>query len=143
MKSKALLPLMEQLTMVLVFALTAALCLQGLTLADRISRRQEDQKQAVIMVQNAAEMLKHTSGDFVQSAGQLGGQWDGLGWNIPYDASWQPLADSGNAVYLLNAVPVETDNPFLGSARIRVLREEEILFEITVSWQEVNVDEDV
>ena len=38
MRSKAPLALMEQMVMVLVFALAAALCLQAFALADRISR---------------------------------------------------------------------------------------------------------
>ena len=43
MKSKAPLALMEQLVMVLVVALAAALCLQAFTLADQISRRNAEQ----------------------------------------------------------------------------------------------------
>ena len=40
MRSKAPLALMEQMVMVLVFALAAALCLQAFALADRISRQE-------------------------------------------------------------------------------------------------------
>ena len=94
MKSKIPLPLMEQLIMVLVFALTSALCLQGFALANRLSGQQESQAYAVIAAQNAAEVLKHVSGDFEQAAGQLGGHWDGGVWSISYADSWQTLSDS-------------------------------------------------
>ena len=46
MRSKAPLALMEQMVMVLVFALAAALCLQAFALADRISRQNAERDQA-------------------------------------------------------------------------------------------------
>ena len=61
MKNKAPLPMMEQLIMILVFALTASLCLQGFSLADRMSRRHEAREQAVVLAQNTAETLKACS----------------------------------------------------------------------------------
>ena len=140
MKSKAPLPLMEQLIMVLVFALTSALCLRGFSLANSISQEQESREHAVIAVQNAAEVLKHTSGDFERAATQLGGYWDGNLCSIPYDSSWQPLSNSEQSVFLLQAIPLDDDNPFLGTAQIKVLYKDKILFEITVGWQEVNGD---
>lgn len=140
MKSKAPLPLMEQLIMVLVFALTAALCLQGFSLANRISRQQEAREHAVIIAQNAAEILKHTAGDFEQAAEQLGGDWAGSAWTISYDDSFQVLSGSQKAVFQLQALPLEDDNPYLGTSQITVLYDGEILFEITVAWQEVNND---
>lgn len=62
MKSKAPLALMEQLVMVLVFALAAALCVRGFVLSERISRRGEARDMAMIAAQNAAEALKGTGG---------------------------------------------------------------------------------
>lgn len=47
MRSKAPLALMEQMVMVLVFALAAALCLQAFALADRISRQNAERDQAL------------------------------------------------------------------------------------------------
>ena len=195
MKSKAPLPLMEQLIMVLVFALTAALCLQGFSLADRFSNHQEAQAKAVVMAQNAAEMLKYTHGDFVAASEHLGGFVDDSAWYIAYDEAGQVLtsgakADTGGVgaagtaesidaagtvvtagiddsdiaagatgaarvvvttgvdisdiavgAYLLTAAPLETGDSLLGSAHIQVLYKNDVLFEITVAWQEVNADE--
>ena len=58
MRSRAPLALMEQLVMILVFALAAALCLQVFVFADRISARNEETDRAVLVCQNAAETLK-------------------------------------------------------------------------------------
>lgn len=122
MKNKTPLPLMEQLIMVLVFALTAALCLQGFSLADRISRRQEAREKAVVLAQNMAETLKSGSGDLEASS------------RLPEDFS----EDSDFAVQI---IPVSTEDPYLGSARIVVTYKEETIFEITVAWQEVSKNE--
>ena len=138
MKNKAPLPLMEQLIMVLVFALTAALCLQGFALAERLSHRQEARERAVIMAQNAAETLKACSGDFKAARGLLGGTWDETSWEIPYDASGSLLTTPEDAAFLVQASPLDTGDALLGSAHIQVLREEETLFELTIAWQEVN-----
>lgn len=58
MKSKAPLVLMEQLVMVLVFALSAAVCLQVFALSGGLSRTCEARDRAVVIAQNAAETLK-------------------------------------------------------------------------------------
>ena len=64
MRSKAPLALMEQMVMVLVFALAAALCLQAFALADRISRQNAERDQALVAAQNAAEQVKQVRGDW-------------------------------------------------------------------------------
>ena len=58
MKNKTSLLLMEQLVMILVFALCAALCLQCFMAADRISRETGLRDEAVLLAQNTAESLK-------------------------------------------------------------------------------------
>ena len=46
--------------MLLVFALSAALCLGVFVHADRISQETERQDEAMILAQNAAQILKYT-----------------------------------------------------------------------------------
>ena len=58
MKNKASLALMEQLMILLVFALCAALCLQAFVGADRIARENQARDEAIILAQNTAESLK-------------------------------------------------------------------------------------
>ena len=60
MKSKAPLLLMEQMVMLLVFALAAALCLQAFVKSDAVSRRSGDRDRAVVLCQSAAEAIRHT-----------------------------------------------------------------------------------
>jgi Tfp pilus assembly protein PilX len=57
-RSKTPLALMEQLVMVLVFALAAALCVQVFVLSDRTSRYGEARDRALLEAQSAAEALK-------------------------------------------------------------------------------------
>ena len=74
MRSKAPLALMEQLVMVVVFALAAALCVRIFALSDRFSRECEIRDRAVSAVQNAAEALKACRGDYAEASGILGGR---------------------------------------------------------------------
>ena len=116
MKSKAPLPFMEQVIMILVFAITAALCLKGFAAANTLSLQQERKNAAVILAQNAAETLKATGGDYEALA------------NV----------DRDDDALTLKATPKDTDNPFLGAADIKVFYEEELLLQISAAWQEVN-----
>ena len=58
MKSKAPLVMMEQMVMILVFALAAALCLQAFVLSDSISQENQRRDQAALLCQNLAEECK-------------------------------------------------------------------------------------
>lgn len=60
MKSKSSLFLMEQLIMILVFALSAALCVGVFARANAISEEIARRDEALIIAQNAAEILKNT-----------------------------------------------------------------------------------
>lgn len=67
MKNRASLLLMEQLIMILVFALAAALCLQIFVEADAIADRTACLDEAVRIAQNTAEACKHTGNPSVSS----------------------------------------------------------------------------
>ena len=127
--------------MILVFALTAAYCLQGFALASRTSLHQEIQSKSAIVVQNAAELLKNTSGDLSASAAKLGGFLEDNTWIIPYDDSWQLLSSSDESTYLLSVSICDSDNPYLGTANIQMMYANEIVFEIITAWQEVEIHE--
>lgn len=138
MRNRSLLPLMEQICMIAVFALAAALCLQGFTLANRISKNQMSKDRAVVMAQNAAEVLKSVSGDFDEACTIYGGSHHGSNWYISYDGAWNPLTSRDGEVYSVQAFHRETGDPLLGSATICVRQDSEILYTLTVSWQEVS-----
>lgn len=134
MKNKSPLALMEQLLMVLVFALAAALCLQGFVLANRISTHMEARNHAVNIAQNAAEVVKYLSGDLEQAARLLNAEWDGNMLQADCESATRTKD------LRLNITSKDSSMPLLGTAHIRVLQDEELLFEITVAWQEENAD---
>lgn len=137
MKSKAPLALMELILMVLVFALAAGLCLQIFVFAGQVSRYCEAKDRAVLVVQNAAEVWKMNCGDTQKSAQKLGGEIDADVWQIGYDAAWEETGAS-EAEYLVRAVPVETNDPYLGCAAISAQTAEgTCLFQVNIAWQEV------
>lgn len=136
MKNKAPLALMEQLVMILVFALTAALCLQIFVVSNTLSVDGEVRSGAVAAVQNAAESLKICSGSFERMAQISGGEAQKDSWRIGYDELWQevPLAQ---AEYTVEASRVEMDQPLLGGADVSARASSgKKLYEVRVCWQE-------
>ena len=115
MKNRATLTLMEQLVMILVFALAAVICLQVFVTASKKSRDSEDRDRAVIIAQNAAEVMKAT-GELPDAA-----EYDGL---------------------RLTARPVVTPIDGLAEAEVEVVRIEDglSLVVLNVAWQEEDSD---
>lgn len=137
MKNKAPLSLMEQLIMLLVFALSVALCLQIFVFSAQISRRCEAQGYAVTTVQNTAESVKLCRGDITRYPQLLGGTGNALQWEIGYDEHWEETSPT-QATYRVLITPESTSLPALGRASICALTETgQELFSVTVSWQEV------
>lgn len=137
MHSKAPLALMEQIIMLLVFALSAALCLQVFALSGRISHEMEDRAYAVTQVRNAAESIKISGGDLEKHAEIFGGKTEDGSWKAFYNEEWDPVSEE-NAVYTVEAVPTETENEFLGAAEISAFEKNgKELFKLKVAWQEV------
>ena len=138
MKSKAPLILMEQMVMLLVFALAAALCLQAFVQSDAVSCRSEARDQAILLVQTAAETIRHCGGDMggalTQAADILGADYaQGLLW-MDYDENWNPFP---GGVYRLTAQGVPTEVPGLWTARVSVTEDgqEAPLFSVEIAWQ--------
>lgn len=137
-RSKVPLVLMEQLVMLLVFALAAAVCLRIFVFADRASRQVQDRDRAAELVQNTAQVLQHTAGDFSRAAALLEAQhWDDNRLTIDYDSDWTPADNTMR--YTLGASRVSSGAPYLGKAEVWCLDEEEgrELFRLTIAWQEV------
>lgn len=133
MKSKAPLLLMEQMVMLLVFALAAAICLQSFVLSDRLSRRGEARDRGVTLAQTAAETIRHQGGApesaLEQAAPSLGGR---------YEAGQLTVTEGeGDETITLTAQAEESGIPGLSKAALLVEWEGETVFELTVAWQEV------
>ena len=140
MKNKAPLSLMEQLCMLLVFSLAAALCLQIFVLSSQISHRCENRARAVTEIQNIAEAVKHCKGDVSNYPALLGGCGDKELWQIAYDENWQEAA-LDDAAFFISIQAEYSEIPTLGSARIFAVTEKgDELFSINLAWQEVRYE---
>ena len=83
-RSKAPLALMEQIIMILVFALASAICLQAFVYADHLSRSGEQKHTAMTKAQQVAEYCKANRGDLDQLCEVLSGERTGEGMIIRY-----------------------------------------------------------
>ena len=137
MRSKAPLTLMEQLIMVLVFALAAALCLRAFVGADGLSREKELRNRALTEGQSMAEVTKACSGDLALAAGELGGWQEEGRWVRLFDENWALVRDETQARCRVEVV-LQTGETGLGRAQVRgfEIGEEELLFTFPVAWQE-------
>ena len=137
MRNKAPLALMEQMVMLLVFALAAALCLQAFVQSDRLSRESAARDRAITLCQNAAELVRHGGGDLAAAAEKLGGACIGDELCAGYDKDWT-ASDVQSCTYRLTVRPVDSGVEGLGRARISVVEEasENRLFELETAWQE-------
>lgn len=149
MRSKAPLALMEQLMMVLVFALAAAVCVQVFVLSDRLSQRAADRDKAAVLCQSVAETLRHNGGDVDAALASVCGappsHRDGFGYFQSYDPNWEPLSHDGGRLqsssYTLKAEPVDSGLSGLGKANVEAFiwnnGTMESLFALEATWQEV------
>lgn len=152
MRSKAPLILMEQMVMLLVFALASALCLQAFVKSDSLSARSEARDRAVTLCQSTAEVIRQNGSYFNTSAEQLGLEF-GQGSTMfrYYDENWEPLPISEGPIpgggegydpaqegaYCLTIQAVLDAPPGLGKASVCVSEAHgEALFELEVAWQE-------
>lgn len=123
MKNKTSLVLIEQLLMILVFAMAAAICLKAFAYSSNVSSKNEAVSQAAVIAQNCAERLKKSHGE------DDAGFWTQVG-------EWK---------YRAKIQRKESETEGLGCAQIIVFGEckdrEEQLFELSVAWQEVSNDE--
>lgn len=136
MRSKAPLALIEQVIMLLVFALAAVLCLRAFVWADTQSARNDRCAQALVQAQNAAEVLKSYDGDFQSAAKIWGGNGNDAGWEIHFDRYWQQT--EGRDTYLLRVTPEDSNLDYLGLARVEVFQNGDRLAALDIAWQEVD-----
>ena len=143
MKSKSPLIMLEQLMMLLVFALAAAICVRAFVRADRMSETQYAADRAVMLCRSAAELYKAETGDYRELVYRLTG--DGTEGEytetealVYYDENWDPVATEEQSEYVLI---IEEKEPKINvrCAEVRVLsvKEDTLLYGVPVSRQEV------
>jgi hypothetical protein len=142
---------MEQIVMVLVFALAAALCLRVFVFSELASARNEAVDRAVLECQSAAEFLKSTglsAGEAqAELAGRMGGTVSQGLLQICYDENWNVLPENNETcAYVVEMQGVSAEVDGLAKAHIRAAAVKDIsvggsgesLFSIDVAWQEVS-----
>lgn len=141
-RSKAPLAMMEQMVMLLVFALAAALCLQAFVKSDSMSKDMEARDRAMVLCQNTAEAIRSTGGAYDSACDLMGVPfpYPGLGKEatvLYYDEDWT-LIDTDDCAFKLWIVPLDSGADGLGKARISVEESggSDEIFAIEVAWQE-------
>ena len=138
MKNKAPLALMEQLIMLLVFAIAAAVCLRGFAWADSTSKHNQNRDLALVQAQSAAAVIQQTRGDLAAAAERMGGRAEQDKWVVHYDEAWERTEETG--AFILQVTPVSASRPLLGAAEVTVTDGGEPLAALNVCWQEVTGD---
>ena len=138
MKNKTPLMLMEQLIMILVFALAAAICIRAFMLSDGISSQNSQRDRAALLAQNAAETLK-ACGNMSDAALSLGGMYgDGM-FTVLYGNNGNLSGSDSESTYALRVQELERPAADLYSAAVSVSDKAsgEELFSLTVTFREV------
>ena len=101
-RSKSTLFLMEQIAVITIFAVCAAVCVKILAVSHIMTVGAAETKNALLAAESAAEVHKAAGGDIYITAALLGGtvSADGTTAIVFYDRNWQPLTDvNAEAVY--------------------------------------------
>ena len=138
MRSRAPLSVLEQLIMLLIFALAAAVCLRAFAWADTASGHSADCDRALTEAQSAASVIRQTRGDVAAAAELWGGSVREGCWVIGYDEDWN-RTDAGGTV-CLRVTPTDTPSALLGRAAVSVEKDGAWLAALDVMWQEVAAD---
>lgn len=117
MKHRASLSLLEQVLMLLVFAVAAVVCLQAFVWSGQTSKAMEQQDRAMILAQNAAETLKYTH-DSHETARIFAPQAREQGWT-------------------LHITPTDSNLDLLSTALVEIRDETRCIARLPVAWQEV------
>lgn len=146
-RSNVPLLLMEQLVMLLVFALAAALCVRAFVLADTRSQQNDARSQALLVAQSVAEEIKALQdvkeGD-LQGFDVLSSQWEPDIVTLRqkafepryYGKRWRPAEETAWS-YCLQVEKQTSENPLLGRAEITVRdKAGNCLVKLPLAWQE-------
>ncbi len=91
--SKSGLFLMELILVILLFAISAAICLQMFTYASLTVQKAENLSDATLVARSGAECYQATTGDLTQVSSILGGTVEGDTLTVGYDNQWNSVSD--------------------------------------------------
>ena len=102
-RSKSVLFLMELTIVILLFSISAAICMMIFAQAKQMSINSRDLTGAVIRARSAAEIFKSTDGDWNETARILGGGFTGGDMAVKYNDNWAPAGE--DPFYIMTARP--------------------------------------
>lgn len=124
-RSKAPLALMEQIIMILVFALTAAVCLQAFVYSNNLSEEGDKENLAASHAQEVVETCKMYSGDLDQVQLKLSGERTEHGLRVFYE-------EDHMTVFL----EITEQDDWLARAKVSVRDEKDKeIFSVDTAWQ--------
>ncbi len=129
--SKSGLFLMELVLIILFFAITSAVCVNLFANAHLTSVAGKDLNKAVVEVQTAAEVVKHTKGDEERLAELLGAVRQDKGMTVSYNQDWEPIAENEQPRYQLRIVSTPGTDGMLYT-EVEMHKGEALLYQITV-----------
>lgn len=136
MKSKAPLVLMEQLIMLVVFSIAAAICVRAFVYSDQLSLQKQVRDQAIIQVQTLAETYKYYKGDVQKVIAEFGGDIDNDTFITYWNEQWQPC-DESKSQYKIKITKQASNVTGLGKAEVLVYSiDDKVLFTFPLAWQE-------
>lgn len=128
MKSKTPLVLIEQTIMILIFAVSAAVCLRVFAYSENMSRAMEIRDRAFVHAANTAEVLKNVHGDIGRASEILHAENDGRIMKYSdEDESYE---------FIVVSEKTESGTDKLGRATITVFCEGSEAAGLEVCWQE-------
>lgn len=124
-RSKAPLALMEQIIMILVFALTAAVCLQAFVYSNNLSEEGDKENLAASHAQEVVETCKMYSGDLDQVQLKLSGERTENGIRVFYEEDCMTVV-----------LEITEQSDWLARAKVSVQDEkDQEIFSVDTAWQ--------
>lgn len=125
---------MEILLTIGVFAIAAAICLQGFSKANEISKKRSELDTAVLLAQDTCEVLKHAHGDMDLVAELTGGVVTDDSIVIYRDGN-ESGSDKTETEFTVT-VTVTDSGDGIGKANVTVSTKTRSVYELRVTWQE-------
>lgn len=135
MRNKAKLVMIEQIVMILVFALAATICVRMFVLSEKLSKTYGDTDRAVLAAQNAAELLKSDGiAGYISETNVIQTAQDE--WVTFFDSKWSVTDEEDKRKFSLKVNYTEDEDACLWRADIVVCSAEDVeLFCIPVAGQ--------
>ncbi len=93
--------LMEMILVVLLFSISAAICVQMFGYANQTANRAQNLSQATLVARSVAECYQSTQGDMEKMAAILEGTQENNQVTVIYDEQWQ--TSPGQGIYKMTA----------------------------------------